>query len=430
MMKYPQQNFIKIKNYVICVNGSAVCAVTLCAVIVCAVTYNSARAHAFLTDWPVMHLNLYLFKQFLATSMMVLASLVGVVWLNHALRMLEFVVSKDSSFTDFILLSLFPVPLWLVVALPMAGFIGVIWVISRFLSDRELIVMQAIGLSPLQFGRMPALFGLFLTGCLYINSVYLLPASFSEFKNIQTKVRNSIPKLLIQDNIFIDIADDLTLFVGERISANEVGRVFIQDARNPDSVATFTSERGQFSTLDGRPVFLLRNGQRTELNRDGQSGAQLTFDTHTLDISQQVVQNANKDIPDVNEDTIINLLNPRLAPSEKYARERMAMGHYRLSSPLLGLAMCILAAAVMLQGRILRESMVRRVFIAAVAGIGLQTVMVLARSAAVSLPALWPLMYLCSLIPIGIGVLLLWKPFFLSSLRRDLVAGRRHKQAV
>ena len=101
---------------------------------------------------------------FLFTTLLVLASLLAVVWLNHALRMLELVVNKDASFFDFILLSLFPMPLWLIIALPMAGFIGVIWTIYRFLTDRELIVMQAIGISPSQFSKTPLLFGLLLNG--------------------------------------------------------------------------------------------------------------------------------------------------------------------------------------------------------------------------------------------------------------------------
>ena len=77
-----------------------------------------------------MNLNLYLLKHFLMSSLLILISLIGVVWLNHSLRILEFIVSKDSSITDFLLLSFFPIPLWLSVALPMSALIGVIWVIS------------------------------------------------------------------------------------------------------------------------------------------------------------------------------------------------------------------------------------------------------------------------------------------------------------
>jgi len=356
------------------------------------------------------------------SSLLVALSLIGVVWLNHALRMLEFIVSKDSTIYDFLLLSFFPIPLWLVVALPMSAFIGVIWVISRFLSDRELIVMQAVGFTPLQFGRVPIVFGAALTFALLINSVYILPASFSTFKEVQAEVRGSLPKLLIQDNVFIDIADDLTLFVGERINQNEVGRVFIQDSRNPEITITFTSERGQFSSVNGQPVFLLLNGQRTELRKDGTSNAQLTFETHSLDISQQNTGAAERVILDMNEDSIRNLLNPGTAISPRYARERMAMGHYRLSAPFMALALTILAAAIMLQGHISREKLGRRVLIAALTGVAVQTLAILARSATVSTPVLWPLMYLAVLIPIGAGVFMLWRPFWMQDVYLGLTA--------
>ena len=55
-----------------------------------------------------MNFHGYLFRQFSFNTLLVLASLLAVVWLNHALRMLELVVNKDGSFFDFILLSLFP----------------------------------------------------------------------------------------------------------------------------------------------------------------------------------------------------------------------------------------------------------------------------------------------------------------------------------
>ena len=366
-----------------------------------------------------MNLNLYLLKHFLMSSLLILLSLIGVVWLNHSLRILEFIVSKDSSITDFLLLSFFPIPLWLSIALPMSAFIGVIWVISRFLSDRELIVMQAVGFTPFQFGRVPMFFGCVLTAILFLNSVYIMPASFSKFKEVQAEVRGTIPKLLIQDNVFIDIADDLTLFVGERINQNEVGRVFIQDSRDPEVTITFTSERGQFSSINGQPVFLLLNGQRTELRKDGASNAQLTFDTHTLDISRQSAATSQRVVLDMNEDSIRNLLNSETAVTERYARERMAMGHYRLTSPLMALALTLMAAAIMLQGHISRERMGRRVLIAALTGIAIQTIAIMTRSATVATPALWPIMYFAVLMPIGFAGFLLWRPFWLQTLLRN-----------
>ena len=357
-----------------------------------------------------MNFHGYLFRQFSFTTLLVLASLLGVVWLNHALRMLELVVNKGAAFTDFLMLSVFPLPLWLMIALPMAGFIGVIWTIHRFLSDRELIVMQAIGLSPWQFSRMPILFGAMLTALLMVNSVVVLPYGFSKFKELQTLVRASIPKLLVQDNVFMDIADDLTLYVGERVSQNEVGQVFIQDARNPERLVTLTSETGRFSLSDGRPLFVLRNGRRTELSVDGTSTASLSFETHVLDIGTQTSDDAKRDIIDSNEETIFNLLNPPETIAPVYAAERKAMGHYRLASPFLSLCLAILATAVMLHGRILRETVNQRILIVALLGIVIQAGLILARSMTASTPLLWPTMYLTVLIPMIAGLYMLWNP--------------------
>ena len=211
----------------------------------------------------------------------------------------------------------------------MAGFIGVIWTIYRFLSDRELIVMQAVGLSPRQFSKMPILFGVLLTSLLMVNSVVVLPYGFSKFKELQILVGASIPKLLVQDNVFMDIADDLTLYVGERVSQNEVGQVFIQDARNPERLVTLTSESGQFSISGGRPLFVLRNGQRTELAVDGTATASLSFETHALDIGTQTTDATKRDIIDANEESIFNLLNHARHDTGCLCSRAKAMGHYR-----------------------------------------------------------------------------------------------------
>ena len=370
-----------------------------------------------------MNFHGYLFRQFFFNTLLVLASLLAVVWLNHALRMLELVVNKDGSFFDFILLSLFPMPLWLIIALPMAGFIGVIWTIYRFLTDRELIVMQAIGISPSQFSKMPLLFGLLLTVILSVNSVVILPYGYSKFKELQTLVRASIPKLLVQDNVFIDIADDMTLFVGERINRNKVGRVFIQDARNPDRLVTLTSETGHFLVSDNRPLFILSNGQRTELALDGSSTASLSFETHMLDIGQNSSTSSRRNLLDSHEENILNLLFPPDTMPMKFANDRKAMGHYRIASPFLALCLVILATSIMLHGRILRETVNRRILIVALLGISMQAGLILSRSLTANSPFLWPSLYLIILLPMILGLYLIVRPtafaIFWSRFRRQ-----------
>ena len=223
-------------------------------------------------------------------------------------------------------------------------------------------------------------------------------------------MRASIPKLLVQDNVFIDIADDMTLFVGERISQNKVGRVFIQDARNPDRLVTLTSETGQFLVSDSRPLFILRNGQRTELALDGSSTASLSFETHMLDIGQNSSTSSQRNILDSHEENIFNLLFPPDTLPIKYANDRKAMGHYRIASPFIALCLVILATSIMLHGRILRETVNRRILIVALLGVLIQTGLILTRSLTASTPFLWPSLYLVILLPMIFGLYLIANP--------------------
>ena len=202
----------------------------------------------------------------------------------------------------------------------------------------------------------------------------------------------------------------MTLFVGERINRNKVGRVFIQDARNPDRLVTLTSETGHFLVSNSRPLFILSNGQRTELALDGSSTASLSFETHMLDIGQNSSTSSRRNILDSHEENILNLLFPPDTLPVKYANDRKAMGHYRIASPFLALCLVILATSIMLHGRILRETVNRRILIVALLGISMQAGLILSRSLTASAPFLWPSLYLVIFLPMIFGLYLIVKP--------------------
>ena len=124
-----------------------------------------------------MQLNLYIFNQLFRTCMALITVLIGIIWLFQSIRLLEFVVDKGASVGEFFAMSVASMPLWLMITVPISGFIAVNWVFNRILSDRELTVMQAVGLSPFQLTKAPIALGLMLSAFLAINSVYILPNS-------------------------------------------------------------------------------------------------------------------------------------------------------------------------------------------------------------------------------------------------------------
>ena len=350
-----------------------------------------------------MRLHRYLFNQYLQVTLFVLSSLIMVVWLNQTLRLLELVVNKGSPLIAFLILSVLAMPLWLLQAVPVALFIGILWVVNKVSVDRELVAMQSVGWSIKQFVLSPLVLALLCTGFLVMNSLYLLPSAFGEFKQRQIELRTAIPKILLQDKVFVDLAPDLTIFINERVSSNRVKNVFIQDNREEDAVTTLTASTGTFTSENGQAVLILENGERSQLSSDGKGSATLFFDKYKLNFSRNAVAN-NSDRPlDMNEDSITNLLDPSTAKSQNYINQRFAYGHYRIISPFMALTMALIALAGISRGRLRDQYGKRRLWITIGVAVGVQIMFITARSVTVSAPSLWPLQYLIVIAPVIIG---------------------------
>ncbi|MGB1614248.1 MAG: hypothetical protein ACPHCX_05695, partial [Candidatus Puniceispirillaceae bacterium] len=113
---------------------------------------------------------------------------------------------------------------------------------------------------------------------------------------------------------------------------------------------------------------------------------------------------------DSHEENILSLLFPPDTLPVKYANDRKAMGHYRIASPFLALCLIILATSIMLHGRILRETVNRRIFIVALLGVLMQAGLILSRSLTANSPFLWPSLYMVILLPMIFGLYLIVKP--------------------
>jgi lipopolysaccharide export system permease protein len=349
-------------------------------------------------------LNKYFFSNIMGIWLIILSCLMAVIWLNQSLRILDVVITQGASFADFLRFSFLAAPLWLIVTVPLSAFITILWTLHRFLSDREIVVMQAVGLSPLQLSVAPVLFSILLSAFLFFNSLILLPLGFSGFKTVQDEVRNTIPKLLLQDNVFIDIDQNLTIFIGEKHSRNSVGNVFIQDTQNKKKHVTFTAEIGEFTTLENQPVVILKNGQRTETSVEAEKSTIISFDSYTLNIIRDTQkQSPSERVKDANEESVSNLFNRNLAANDLFWRQRFAEAHYRLSSPLLVISLSITAIALFFYRLSKQVSLAKRLTLASLFGLAIQILYVMSKSLVINYPFLWPAMYLVPIIPAIIG---------------------------
>jgi len=357
-----------------------------------------------------MQFNLYIFNQLFRTCMALITVLISIIWLFQSIRLLEFVVDKGASVREFFVMSVAAMPLWLMITIPISGFIAVNWVFNRILADRELTVMQAVGLSPFQLAKAPIALGVLLSAFLTVNSVYILPTSFQAYKNLQFKLRHSIPTVLLREGVFIEIVDGLTMFIAERADNDILQDIFIHDTRTDGRVITMTAATGKFVDRDGVPTLILQNGERSEGNDAGQTGAVLLFETYSLAITQNSDRPTERNSIDMNEDSIRNLLSPELAATPKYYLQRYAEAHYRIASPWLGLALSMLSIALILKGQIRRDLWSKRVIANVSACVFVIVCVIITRGWTSNNSLFWPLIHLSVFLPIGVAAWVLLSP--------------------
>ena len=373
-----------------------------------------------------MQFDRYLLAQLVRTTIAVTVTLVGIVWLFQTIRILELVVSRDGPFLDFIIMSITVIPLWLTIAFPISAFIAITWVFQRTIADRELLVMQASGRSTLQLARAPIALGIGVTAILVMNSTVVLPFSFGIYKEMQFKLRNSIPAVLLREGVFIDVVDGMTMLIGEQTEDGMARDIFLHDERAPDKTITITAKYGKFVNQDGVPAVILQNGVRNEVNQNGDASASLLFETHSVIISSDTQPSQERLTFDMNEDSIRNLLNSETSPAPRFFNQRRAEGHYRIISQLLGFVLVMTAACSVLCGQIRRDTLFRRTVLNIGAAIIIISMMVSTRSLTITMPATTPLLYASLVGPALILITLIMWP----TLKAPMEASQKREQAA
>jgi lipopolysaccharide export system permease protein len=356
-----------------------------------------------------VNINRYIAKQLVTAILIVVASLTCIIWLSQSLRFVDMIVNRGLPLATFVYLTMLLLPTWLSIVLPIAAFSSVIFIYNRMAGDREIVVLEASGLSPLQLAR-PAIFvSVGMTLICYVMTLYLIPLSYRAFKELQFQIRHNYTDVLLREGVFNTIADDITVYVRARQENGGLNGIIVHDDRDPRQKVTLIAERGALMVTDSGPRVFMQNGNRQSRDKTTGRTSLLYFDRYTVDLgsTKLVTQRAWRD---QNELYLFELLNPTEKETQpRNFNEYIAEGHYRLSSPLLGLALPLLALAVLLRGEFSRRSQTRRILLTVglaiiLEGFGLGTKFLAAKQ-----PWMIPAMYGFILVPSAIAILLLMR---------------------
>ena len=342
----------------------------------------------------------YVFRQLAAVTVIVAVALCGVVWLTQSLRFVDYVVNRGVSLGLFLQFVGLLIPNILVIVLPLALLIAVLVGYNRLTGDSELVAMRAAGCSPLQLARPALALAVLVAVIGFAQSLYLLPVSYTAFKDLQHRIRQDYATALIQEGAFTPIEPGLTLYVGRRTPDGLLEDLMLHDARNPARPVTVLARQGAVMRTAEVVRLVLLEGQRQEMDSDEGRLTVLYFDRYALDLGGIVAPEGPRG-RERQEYFVAEMLSANtlsgLSPED--VAQLRATGHARLLTPLYAITLTLIALVAMLGGAHSRHGQGLRIRLAILVAVLVQAGAIGFENLAARQPALLPLLYLNLLLP-------------------------------
>ncbi len=347
----------------------------------------------------------YILRQALAIMLFVAASFTAAVWLVQSLRLIDLIVNRGLSLGLFLYLAVLILPRFIDVVLPIAVFIAILFTYNRLMSESELIVMRATGMSQTALARPALIAGALGFTVLLSFSIYFLPAANRAFKDLQFEIRNRFASVLLQEGVFNTLSDSLTIYVRGRDPNGELTGLLIHETRDPDKPITIVAEHGTFVDTDNGPRVLMVNGSRQQYDRTTGKLSVLTFEKYSLDLA---AYRDAEDFRDRQPDELFlhELLFKR---GRRGDTSRFIEANLRLVNPLTALAFCCIPVACLLTGEFNRRGQTKRVLLSVLMAFAFETLDIAFKNLAGRTTAAVPFLYLNVLAPILLTAWLLWR---------------------
>lgn len=311
----------------------------------------------------------YLFMHLLWPTVIITASLTAIVWLTQILKFLDFMMSRGLSVGDFFYLTGLMLPGLLTMLMPISLCIAVIYTYNKLTVESELIVLNAVGISKWQLAKPAILLGIACSIVCYMLSLYLMPVANEKFQTVRTFFRDKYASVLLEEEVFNNPMDGVTVFVRERDAKNNLSGILMHDSRGKDSTITMIADSGHVEQGEAGPRFYLHHGIRQEWKDNKVNW--LAFDDYAIDIAFYGQNVDRKRSPD--ERTIGELFKAEGVTGKQAAIYR-AEAHQRLTWPFFALSLPLFALAVLSSSEFNRRGQWRRMLFA---GGGMATILLL-----------------------------------------------------
>lgn len=364
-------------------------------------------------------LDVYIAKQIAVGFLLVALSLMSMLWLTQSLKFVEMVTDKGLPIYLFIEMTSLLMPRVFGILSPIALFVAVMFVYNRLITDSELIVMKAVGISSVVIARAAILAGIVLA----LFNVFVLnvgiPAAENKFRDLEYEVKNSFTKMMLREGAFTSFKGNMTIFIDKFSDDGTVSGILVADSKKAGEKVVTVAERGRLEYTDAGSKILLEKGTRQVMNKRTGQFSSMTFDDYLVDFGDISV--ARKKNKSVRECSISELFSEAAKPETpiKEARAFKAEAHRRILAPWFNLVFALLACTGLLIANFNRRGQGKVITISILAMIGVQALDMTFANMARKHEWIVILMYVNCFLPLVLTGWLLWKtPVFAKKRER------------
>lgn len=295
-------------------------------------------------------LNRYFSRQLVAIFIMLFLILTGLAWMMQIMSMMKFLLKYGINIADFLGLTSLMIPFIASIIVPFVCFIAVIFVYNKMISDNEITVMAASGLSPWQISIPAIRLGIVLMLFNLLLNTWIVPHTQALFYDTQWNLQYGMAHMKLQESAFTEISDGLVVYV-ESVSGHDLGQVMLSDMRDDKNPSMIFAEKGKLISTERGLSLAMSNGS---LQSSGNAIVSGTFETFDMDLN--VVDKSGNNSFRVRRLPTLDLI--RIAfDAETKRQHKMILTELsnRFLSPVMNLVLAVLCATILLRSSLLRR---------------------------------------------------------------------------
>lgn len=333
----------------------------------------------------------------------------AVFWVNRAVVLFDRLIGDGQSVLVFLELSALTLPNLIRMILPIAAFAATVWVTNRLNSESELTVLRSTGSSPWQLARPAFAFGLTCAAMMIALTHFLLPLSISKLDLRQSEVARNVTARILNEGDFLHPADGVTFYIREIDDDGTLNDVFLSDRRDPDLIVTYTGARAFLVRDEDRTHLIMVDGMAQRLHTESRRLSTTAFADFSYDISGLAKKTESR-ARNIRAIPSLELMNNRaqIAADEGHSLGVQAEEfHLRFARALVCVAVTLLGFSSLMLGNFSRFGVWKQALLAFVLLIVVEGLRGVVSEPVLKNPDLWPLIYIPTVMGIGIALMFL-----------------------